>query len=130
VPRTSESADLSMGVPEDTRASIREDIADGYLVLAPERVIGLGKGSRFAWWRINPRSGETIAVTDEGLHQVAVGYTEQTNQETGETTVTVHYINPNNPAAYGTSQHVFPLQRFTDYLTFMENLNLPPLVLH
>lgn len=68
---TRETASLHPGISDDTRARVREEMASGYWAVAPERAIGLGKEMRYAWWRIDPRSGETIAVTDEGLHQTS-----------------------------------------------------------
>jgi len=56
------------GLPENTLARLRDDLVHGYLILAPERAITLGGTPRFAWWRIDGRSGDTIAMTDEGLH--------------------------------------------------------------
>lgn len=64
-----EVADLASGVPEHALARLREEALQGQLAVAPKRAIDISGAPRFAWWRIDPRSGETIAVTDEGLHQ-------------------------------------------------------------
>ena len=40
-----------------------------------------------AWWQIDPRTGETIAMTDEGLHQTSTEYHLVHNRARGETTV-------------------------------------------
>ena len=66
------SATLGSEVPEDTRARIDEAVAQGHVVVAPQRPVIIGGVSHFAWWQIEPRSGATIAVTDEGLHQATV----------------------------------------------------------
>ena len=59
-------------VSEDGRARVRESLAAGNVVIAPERPIQLAGLSRYAWWEIEPRYGATTAVTDEGLHQATV----------------------------------------------------------
>ena len=56
------------GLPENTLARLREDLVQGYWAVAPERPINLGETPRFAWWRIDPHSGETVAIIDDGLH--------------------------------------------------------------
>jgi hypothetical protein len=40
----------------------------GQMAITPQRAISVGGASRLAWWLVDPTSGETIAVTDEGLH--------------------------------------------------------------
>ena len=56
-------------VPADGRARIEEALAAGYVVVVPNAPIEVGGSPRYAWWQVDPRSGMTIAVTDEGLHQ-------------------------------------------------------------
>jgi hypothetical protein len=82
-----DSAALGNDLPEDTRARIDEALADGYVVLAPQRPLLVGAGPRFAWWQIDSRSGITTAVTDQGLHQGTVDYSIVWNKDTDETTV-------------------------------------------
>jgi hypothetical protein len=65
------SSALKAGVSNDVRARIDESLAKGHLILAPEATIAIGGKPRFAWWQVDPRSGRTIAVTDEGLYQAA-----------------------------------------------------------
>lgn len=61
---------LDPGLPPDTAARLREEQTSGQLALAPQRAIVVDSVPRLAWWRIHPRSGETVAVTDEGLHAI------------------------------------------------------------
>jgi len=56
----------------DARARLHEEIAGGFLALVPGKAVPLSGRGRSAWWRIDPKSGEAVAVTDEGLHQVIV----------------------------------------------------------
>src|SRR5262249_23647552 len=60
---------LASDVPTDVRARIDAALADGNVVVALQRPITVAGTKRFAWWQIDPRSGHTIPVTDEGLHQ-------------------------------------------------------------
>jgi len=50
----------------DTRARIEESVAAGHVLVAPEQPVVIGGAKRYAWWQVNPRSGETIAVADDG----------------------------------------------------------------
>ncbi len=55
-------------LPDDARARIQEALAAGQFIVAPIRPVDVAGAKRIAWWQINPRSGATIAVTDEGLY--------------------------------------------------------------
>jgi hypothetical protein len=69
---TTEEQLASLELEEDARARLHREIAGGSSALVPERPVPLSGLPRSAWWRIDPRSGEVVAVTDEGLHQVIV----------------------------------------------------------
>jgi hypothetical protein len=84
---------LDPGIPPDARARLQEEASQGFISLAPQRALPLRGVPRFAWWRIDARSGETLAVTDEGLHQ-AFEYDVEVNEGEGKTTVTVHELGP------------------------------------
>jgi len=58
-------ADSSL--PANTRTRIEESIAAGKVLIAPKLPATFGGAKRYAWWQVDPRSGETIAVTDDGL---------------------------------------------------------------
>lgn len=66
-----QSGRLDPTVPQDDVARIREQTGSGRVAVAPERPIDIDGRRRFAWWLVDPSSGETIPVTDEGLHQAA-----------------------------------------------------------
>jgi len=55
-------------VPPEALARVRADLSAGHLVVAPEEAMLQDGVPRYAWWRIDPLTGETIALTDEGLH--------------------------------------------------------------
>ncbi len=53
-----------LDLPADSLDAIRRDLEAGFAVLAPER---LPEGARYgAWWRVNPSSGETLAMIGSG----------------------------------------------------------------
>jgi hypothetical protein len=58
-------------VTPEGAARLRQALDGGSLAVAPERAVVLRESPRYAWWQIDPRSGHTIAVTDEGLHQTS-----------------------------------------------------------
>ena len=72
---TQQGPSLRDDLPEDGRARVEESLAAGNLVIAPERAIQVAGASRYAWWQIDPRSGATTAVTDEGLNQAVLAAT-------------------------------------------------------
>ncbi len=55
---------------DDALTRLREDAdaAGTSLVLVPQRGIDLDGTTRLAWWKIDSRTGTTVAVTDDGLH--------------------------------------------------------------
>ena len=61
-----------LALPKDARARISRALESGYSVAVPQRFVTLdasGSEPRVAWWRIDPATGETVAVMDTGLHQ-------------------------------------------------------------
>jgi hypothetical protein len=60
---------IDASVTENARTWLSEDLRQGYYALAPQHPIRLADGPRYAWWRIDRQTGETVAVTDEGLYQ-------------------------------------------------------------
>jgi transglutaminase-like putative cysteine protease len=77
---------LPDAVPADAMARLRDDLARGYLAVAPGRVVAVGGQPRFAWWRIDAASGDTIPMVDDGLHGAQGGTEMQLTRDeaTGE----------------------------------------------
>ncbi len=53
------------GVTADVRARIQSDLTTGQVVAVPSRPVN----GRLGWWRVNPRTGATVGVMDEGFRQ-------------------------------------------------------------
>lgn len=59
---------VSSDIADDTLAEVDLETARGSLLIAPERTLVIAGARRYAWWRVDPKSGDTVAVTDEGLY--------------------------------------------------------------
>lgn len=65
---TSKEAIRLLNVPEAARARMLESLSEEVALVTPTRPVALGGADRLAWWRLDLRSGETLAVSDAGLH--------------------------------------------------------------
>jgi hypothetical protein len=81
---TSDQTRMDASIPADALARLFDDIRQGNYALALGRSIEVAGLPRYAWWRVDPRTGETVAVTDEGLHQAGNDYVLVTEQEEGK----------------------------------------------
>jgi hypothetical protein len=71
---------LASDVPGNARARIDEALKTGHMIVAPKEPVEIAGAKRYAWWQIDLGSGETMAVTDEGLHSdTAEGVVVQMN---------------------------------------------------
>ena len=61
-------------LPLEIGERLRREFSSGFLVLAPKQLISVNKKAHFAWWRIDPHSGEVTAVGENGLHVTQVEY--------------------------------------------------------
>ncbi|MGH7357759.1 MAG: hypothetical protein ACREJR_02975, partial [Candidatus Rokuibacteriota bacterium] len=63
------SADLqSLQAPADMKARMLADAGADTVLVAPVRPVLIDGRARLAWWRIDLSTGETVGVTDTGLH--------------------------------------------------------------
>lgn len=69
---TRDRAELGPDWPANARPRIAETIAAGQWIVAPQHPIDVDGSPRLAWWQVDPASGTTIGVTDEGLHGAQV----------------------------------------------------------
>lgn len=54
--------------PADVAARLASDINAGYMALVTSKGMVLDGKTRLAWWRVDPKSGETVGVMDTGFH--------------------------------------------------------------
>lgn len=63
-----EAAVRALPWPEDEIARVAGDVTAGYLVLVPREAVMIDDQQRVGWWRVDPTTGETIGVMDNGYH--------------------------------------------------------------
>ena len=64
----------SLKLPDDTRRRIGEDLAAGYVVVAPNAPVAIGTDAFSGWWRIDPRTGQSLGMGGSGWGQDMVEY--------------------------------------------------------
>lgn len=103
---TSPTMPIPQRIDGDAQARIRTALRNKQIVLVPEKPIWIGARQRTAWWQIDPRTGETIAVVDDGLHGAAsFEYHANVVQAEEEDTFIVHaYCGSNMIQRYTVSQ--------------------------
>lgn len=64
---TPQTADLSsLAVSDAAKARIGEALAAGYLVVVPERAVALGGIKQVGWWQVDPKTGRTFDLMENG----------------------------------------------------------------
>lgn len=61
--------------PEEVAARLGEHIEAGFVAVVPKEPVALNGRQRIGWWRVDPSTGETIGVMDNGYHTAAPEYT-------------------------------------------------------
>jgi hypothetical protein len=61
-------------IPEDARARVRAQLANGFVVLAPAKAIPVGGSPAFGYWKLDPERGTALDETDAGCHDDLVEY--------------------------------------------------------
>jgi hypothetical protein len=67
--------DLSSGalsLSPEAASNLHADLAKGYVVLVPQEML---TGEMTGWWRVNPRTGETLGMTSDGGGAAFAEYT-------------------------------------------------------
>ncbi len=64
-------------VSADVRARLEMEFRRGFDVIAPEKEISLAGKPTFAWWRLNPETGNFLGVGEKGAGQAMTEYAEK-----------------------------------------------------
>ncbi len=64
-------------VSADARARLEQEIGRGFDILVPEKEIPVAGKPRFAWWRLNPETGNFLGVGEKGAGQAMTEYAEK-----------------------------------------------------
>jgi hypothetical protein len=70
----SDKALTQLKLPKDTLARIKQDLAAGHIVYAPTMPVDSKGRPGIAWWSIDPQSGTTLGIGDQGWGQTANEY--------------------------------------------------------
>ena len=62
-------ATSGLGWSADVAARLTAQVNEGFMAIAMNKPVTSGSQPRVGWWRIDPRSGDTIGVMDTGFHQ-------------------------------------------------------------
>ena len=62
----------ALDVSEEAKARVAEAVRQGRLVLIPERSVDLDGQSVVGWWELDPQTGETVGVMENGLHNAFI----------------------------------------------------------
>ncbi len=64
-------------VSADARVRLEQEIGRGYDVIVPEKEISVAGKPRFAWWRLNPETGNFLGLGEKGSGQAMTEYAEK-----------------------------------------------------
>ena len=64
-------------VSAGARVSLENDLSRGFDVLVPEKEISMDGKPRFAWWRLNPETGNFLGLGEKGSGQAMTEYAEK-----------------------------------------------------
>ncbi len=62
------------GLPEKVTASVTESVEKGKIVIIPVQPVTVSGSKRWGWWEVDPETGMTIGVMDDGLHSSMAEY--------------------------------------------------------
>jgi hypothetical protein len=92
-------AGLLKQLPASSRAAIAEDLRDGYAVVLPDKPVP----GVIGWWRVHPKTGETLGRINEGLGGVTAEHVILINAIHIE--LLLAYASYNNCMRSGTCSH-------------------------
>lgn len=56
----------SVDLHQDVRTRIRQDVGAGYSVMLPTKLLPIDGQAVAGWWRVDPRSGQTLGIGERG----------------------------------------------------------------
>jgi hypothetical protein len=59
----------ALRLPDDARRGIEQELAGGYVVVAPRAPVPLASGAYVGWWHVDPASGHTLGMASNGWGQ-------------------------------------------------------------
>jgi hypothetical protein len=62
------------GLSETARSRIASDLAAGFVVIAPEKAVTFSNRSYEGWWRVDPKTGNTVGYMANGMGAAATEY--------------------------------------------------------
>lgn len=62
----------TLRLSDDVRKRIADDLAAGYVVVAPQAPVTIGTDAFSGWWRVSPATGETLGMGSTGWGQEMV----------------------------------------------------------
>ena len=65
---------LPASFSEEASVRIADDLKRGRVVVVPSEAVAFNGGRRVAWWSIDRATGNTLGVTEDGLHQANTEY--------------------------------------------------------
>jgi hypothetical protein len=76
-------------IPIDIQARINQDLAEGYVVLAPRRMLSIENRQMYAWWRLDPTSGSILGIGASGM---GAAFSEKVILDIGLATFIISYF--------------------------------------
>jgi hypothetical protein len=70
--RTDDQALSAGNWPTDIRARMQQAVSNGYVVVAPRATASQDGRTAWAWWQVDPRTGSTLGIGDQGWGQAGV----------------------------------------------------------
>jgi hypothetical protein len=66
--RLNSTADVAaLSISADAKARVTAELANGRIIIAPSATAQTSAGGSFAWWQIDPNTGATIGMGENGL---------------------------------------------------------------
>jgi hypothetical protein len=122
---TEAGASVPSSFPPEAAARISADLGTGNVVIAPEQSVDVDGKKRVAWWRIDPTTGQTTGVTEDGLHQGMSEYVIVQNKE--GRLMAIRVLGEKGPAKV-VFMHANDMRRWLDFFKGLGwRVQVPPL---